>query len=139
MRLPLRLLFLPVIYLLDASTEKQRKTRKLSAIEDAPERQSLICVNCGQIITSNAERISVQSAHEHHCINPAGIEFHIACFSAAPGCISVGAASAEHSWFQGYSWRISVCSNCHQHLGWRFHRSDSFYGLIVDRLRDQQA
>ncbi|XP_058064285.1 protein cereblon [Anopheles bellator] len=48
---------------------------------------------------------------------------------------TVDRLSTEFSWFPGYSWQITVCANCRQHLGWKFVATKknflpkSFYGL----------
>ncbi len=96
--------------------------------------EPLLCGVCRHIITTDVERISVQSSHSHTCTNPGGIVFDIACFRHAPGCSSIGAATAEHTWFSGYQWQIAVCGSCGEHLGWLFRDGDSFYGLIIARL-----
>jgi len=31
-----------------------------------------------------------------------------------------GRPTTEFSWFEGYSWQVAVCSECGEHLGWRF-------------------
>lgn len=100
----------------------------------APARR-LYCARCRRAITATDERISVNGQHEHSCVNPYGLRFHIACFRAAPGCAAVGGASAEHTWFPGYAWRVAVCAGCSAHLGWLYHAgADAFYGLIMARL-----
>jgi len=57
--------------------------------------------------------------------------------SSANGCVNYGTPTLEHTWFQSYSWRYALCSNCHTHLGW-FYQSgnDSFYGLILENLEE---
>ncbi len=94
----------------------------------------LVCRRCRNIITSEARRIDVAGAHSHTCTNPHGIVYHIDCFSAAPGCSEIGSAFSEHSWFTGYRWQVAICGRCQEHLGWRFHGEQPFYGLIRDRL-----
>ncbi|HNS99887.1 MAG TPA: cereblon family protein [Polyangiaceae bacterium] len=82
-------------------------------------------------------RIEVAGAHRHTFANPHGLVFQIGCFSEATGCRGTGPASDDFTWFSGYEWQVGVCARCGIHLGWRFisHRT-SFFGLIVDRLRD---
>lgn len=96
--------------------------------------RALVCIRCRYLISSDAQRIDVAGAHTHTCTNPHGIVYHIGCFGAAPGCVSVGPRLTEYSWFQGYRWQVALCSNCQTHLGWLFHGEQCFYGLIHDRL-----
>lgn len=96
----------------------------------------LLCRACGNVVTSTSARIEVEGAHEHTKRNPAGFEFHIGCFRAAPGCVDRGDACAEHTWFAGHAWRFALCRRCGGHLGWGFvGAGDGFYGLVVARLR----
>ncbi len=103
---------------------------------DQERERRLYCVACKHPITSNGERIEVQGAHEHTCTNPHDITFHIGCFRQAPGCVSVGAATHEHTWFAGYAWQLALCNGCGNHLGWLFQRqgASGFYGLIIAQL-----
>jgi hypothetical protein len=95
----------------------------------------LYCAACRHPITHQDERISVQGGIEHVFTNPYGLTFRIACFREAAGCRETGVATAEHTWFRGYRWRIALCGACGVHLGWSYASgADRFHGLIVDRL-----
>ena len=98
--------------------------------------EKLLCRECGQMITSPAERTAVQGSCEHTFANPAGILYQIGCFRTVRGCSYVGPATQEWSWFQGYSWRVAVCSRCLTHMGWRYQsfHAPEFHGLILSRL-----
>ena len=97
---------------------------------------SLRCAVCDHRITERAYRSERGGAHEHTFVNPAGIEFRIGCFVAAPGCAHVGAASDAFSWFPGWRWQIALCGRCHNHVGWIFRLGgDQFHGLILAALR----
>ncbi len=99
----------------------------------------LLCVVCAQPITADALRVAIEGRHRHRRTNPAGIDFEIGCFSEAPGAAAVGEATTEHTWFAGFSWRISICRGCGCHLGWRFEATgDGFHGLILDRLEAEK-
>lgn len=105
--------------------------------EEHIERQKkhLVCVFCGNRITSDAQRIEKLGSHEHAFANPHGFVFHIGCFREAVGCFVDAAESVEFSWFSGYSWSLAHCSHCGYHLGWRFRgKFDMFFGLVTDRL-----
>ena len=95
----------------------------------------LACARCARFITTTAARIEVGGAHEHTFTNPAGLRFHIGCFSPVTGCAAAGEPSTFWTWFPGYSWQVEGCVSCAQHLGWFFASgSDGFHGLILDRL-----
>ncbi len=82
--------------------------------------------------------MEVEGKHMHVFSNPEGIVFQIGCFSSADGCVNRGVPTTEFTWFTGFSWRFSFCSNCYIHLGW-FYQSkgvENFYGLILDRLAE---
>ncbi len=102
---------------------------------------ALRCVYCAAVITGTNRRITADDAHEHTFTNPAGIIYHIGCFSSAPGCRCTGELTGEHTWFAGYSWRYASCRGCSAHLGWVFRSlvADEFYGLILDRLEEGEV
>lgn len=105
--------------------------------EDETEREGLlVCRQCGQHITKESWRVSVDGAHRHTFANPQGNVYDIGCFGSAMGCLGAGPPSTEFSWFRGYSWQIVLCAACMTHLGWFFLSSGEhhFFGLIVDRL-----
>ncbi len=95
----------------------------------------ILCAACHQSITHHRFQILIHGQWIHVFANPHGIVFEIGCFGKATGVSLVSQPSDEFSWFPGYAWRISGCSNCHVHLGWQFSSRDhSFYGLILDKL-----
>jgi hypothetical protein len=95
----------------------------------------LYCVACGHAVTRHVWRVSRGDGHEHIFFNPAGLVFSIVCFKEAPGVASGGAASDEFSWFKGYTWQVSACAGCSEHLGWQFSCADEvFFGLIKPKL-----
>jgi hypothetical protein len=98
------------------------------------EERWLRCVACGGRVVREAARISVNGAHEHEFMNPSGIRYLVSCWSSAPGATAEGERSTVWTWFPGYAWQIEGCRTCNAHLGWSFHASSSFYGLIRDRL-----
>lgn len=120
----------------DPERESARERRVRAGSEARPRREErLYCATCRHPITRQDERISVQGGAEHVFTNPYGLTFHIACFREAAGCRATGTATAEHTWFPGYRWRIALCAACDTHLGWRYDSStDRFHGLIIDRL-----
>lgn len=105
---------------------------------DAPEVQEpdrpLRCARCGQIITRERCRTTINGLHRHTRVNPHGYIFHFGAFAEAEGCLVRGPPTPEDSWFAGYVWEFAYCAACHTHLGWAFHGGGSFFGLILDRL-----
>jgi hypothetical protein len=96
---------------------------------------ALVCAQCRNLVTSRASAISMGGSHAHSFANPHGFEFRIGCFADAPGCREVGEESAYWTWFPGFTWRVSLCRNCGEHLGWLFRSPDArFFGLILDHL-----
>lgn len=94
-----------------------------------------LCRSCNQQITRPSHQIRIQGEHRHTFANPSGVVFDIGCFASAQGFSFMGPASTEFSWFSGYSWRITICASCLNHIGWFFSSiDDSFFGFIVDQL-----
>ncbi|CAH8452994.1 unnamed protein product [Heterobilharzia americana] len=82
-----------------------------------------VCASCDANITSNQYIVCLaQEGSSQTYINPSGILHDIITVSQViPNSISpVGEASSEYSWFPGYSWTITNCSGCYQHIGWLF-------------------
>ena len=96
----------------------------------------IVCATCGHPITTERERIEVKGRHEHRCVNPGGVIFHIGCFQRAPGCIAQGVPTMEFTWFPGFAWNYALCSGCSTSLGWTYQGVGvaHFVGLILNRL-----
>jgi hypothetical protein len=121
-------------YWFDTSRVPHEVTKIREHESDAGKGRKIRCRGCEQIITDDAQRISVAGGHSHYRVNPSGIEFHFQCFNQAPGCSALGPATYEHTWFTGYRWQIAICNRCGEHLGWLYRGSSSFYGLISNKL-----
>ncbi|QTA79743.1 CULT domain-containing protein [Desulfonema limicola] len=114
--------------------------------EDKNQGRAILCRQCKNKITSSSNRIEKNGSHKHIFNNPGGYIFEIGCFGAAPGCVNQGPPTLEFSWFAGFNWRFSLCSSCHIHLGWVYQSvggqslgSSSFFGLILDKLVEDQV
>lgn len=96
----------------------------------------IVCAVCRHPITAERERIAVNGAAEHTCVNPHGITFHIGCFAAAPGCRALGVPTTDFTWFRGFAWSYAHCGACRTLLGWHYQGPGdaSFFGLIMNRL-----
>ncbi len=107
---------------------------------DGAERH-LVCRACGMRIARDSDRVVHQGRHAHVFCNPEGIVYELGCFSAAPGCAPAGPATAEFTWFKGFSWTVSVCSGCKMHLGWKYQSpsGSGFFGLILNRLTQEEG
>lgn len=95
------------------------------------------CAACRALVTRARWAIAVNGAHERAVFNPAGILFRILTFREAPGAAHAGAATADFTWFRGFTWRLCLCRVCGAHLGWRYQGAASpqvFFGLIKNRL-----
>jgi len=100
----------------------------------------LLCAACRSFIAEARSRISVNGAHAHTFINPAGVIHKVACFASAPGARAVGEASAYWTWFPGYSWQVAVCSGCSEHIGWCFVGAEQrFVALLAERIIEEQG
>jgi hypothetical protein len=107
----------------------------LQETETEKEKESILCKNCKNEITTVEHSAVVNGQHAHIFKNPAGISFHIGCFSRAWGCIVYGIPTDEFTWFAGFSWCVALCSQCFTHLGWCYQSGgDSFFGLILANL-----
>ena len=99
------------------------------------EKGSILCIKCGNSITSIEIIVSIHEAHKHTFTNPAGITYAIGCFSSVEGCVVSGEPTNEFTWFDSFKWSFASCSKCLLHLGWFYQRNDNnFFGLILDNL-----
>lgn len=103
---------------------------------EVKEVRRILCRECLHPVTREQDRTEVHGAHQHSFANPSGIVFTIGCFQAAEGGGAAGSPSSEFTWFQGYRWRVAVCTGCLAHLGWLFSApsGSAFWGLILDHL-----
>ncbi len=103
--------------------------------EQGDEEEAILCGFCQSSITDTRNRIAMNGSHSHIFANPHGLVFEIGCYKRATGCLTSLEASPEFSWFSGYLWKIALCSNCSNHLGWYFFsNTSSFFGLIQENL-----
>lgn len=93
--------------------------------------KAVICTSCEHEITKPSFAIQ---PHEHTFRNPFGLVFQIALYSDAPGALSFGIPTLEATWFPDYAWSSAHCAQCKNHLGWWFHGTDKFVGLITSRI-----
>ena len=121
--------------LLDRERERRSSPKPVNDKVDGAER-ALVCVVCGHVISDDDYRIEMAGAHEHTFVNPAGFDYRIACFNAAPGCVHLGPTESAFSWFPGWTWQVAACARCRAHVGWIYRNSgEQFHGLIVAAIR----
>ncbi|MEN6320975.1 MAG: cereblon family protein [Syntrophaceae bacterium] len=125
-------------WILKQSSEEQIETVSVKisqAAETEKEKESILCKTCKNEITTSEYTTAVNGQHAHIFQNPAGITFHIGCFSQTWGCFMYGIPTHEFTWFPGFSWRVVLCVQCFSHLGWYYQSGGgSFYGLILANL-----
>lgn len=115
--------------MLDQATEIDIET-------DSTSDDAIFCANCGHSLTRARWAISMDG-HERVFINPAGRVFRICCFSDAPGVMTAGELTTDHTWFPPYAWKFVMCEACGDHIGWQFvdaAAQDSFFGLMKTAL-----
>ena len=123
-------------FFISETDKEKKKSPAVKEEEKEKEEKYILCRQCENKITLPNNRIEIQGDFEHTFLNPGGQIFRIGCFEAADGCIAVGPPTAEWTWFEGFDWQVSICNQCHVHLGW-FYRSlkeQNFFGLIIDSL-----
>ena len=92
------------------------------------------CSGCNSKITTKSS-----VTREYECVNPHGYHHRFLTFSGILSCADVfyvGEPTLEHTWFKNYAWEIMCCSQCRNHLGWRYTASNkqTFFGLRIDSL-----
>ena len=121
--------------LLDRDASSAGPISEVRDREGPAQEGALVCAHCLGFVTSRSAALSMSGSHAHTFVNPHGFEFRIGCFADAPGCVEVGEESAYWTWFPGFTWRVSLCRYCGEHLGWLFRSPDArFFGLILDHL-----
>jgi len=123
---------------LSFDTSDERETDRKQHVDLVEKREKvLVSAACGEPVTRENSRISVNGSHSHTFFNPHGIVYEIGCFETAPGCRDTSPSSSEFSWFPGYRWRVCGCRRCQAHLGWHFIADGGgFHGLILARLAE---
>ncbi|GAB0100490.1 Protein cereblon [Sergentomyia squamirostris] len=96
------------------------------------------CAECNHKVAkfSDVFAMSKDGVQASYC-NPGGyIHDTVTLYHVEEDALAVERRkSTEFSWFPGYAWKISICSQCRWHLGWQFVAEkknlmpQSFYGL----------
>jgi len=113
---------------------------KLSRNHTGKNLNNYYCLRCGTILATSQEEFLKKGTVRHSYINPAGIRCEFMTFSRCENVIVDEGRYAEHSWFEGYTWRFVFCANCLCHLGWQYDPLDgaeqemSFFGLLLNAV-----
>ena len=99
----------------------------LQKLEKSKKGQSSIrCKHCGATISQMRQIFSVGGSEgtAGSYVNCHGIVHHTMTLRdiESQSVICVGHPETKDSWFPGYSWQISYCAVCHDHLGWKFRK-----------------
>lgn len=109
------------------------------------------CRKCDRKLANYVDMfaMSKQGVSSSYC-NPSGfVHETLTVYRVIPKTIrTTSKPSTDFSWFPGYSWQISVCNACNNHIGWKFvttkrgYKPKKFYGLCGKTIRvssDQKA
>lgn len=100
----------------------QRELELLETLEE-----DVSCAHCGSFLASTREifSMSVQGAGGTF-VNPGGYVYQIMTLrSVDRERVAIDERRfTQDSWFPGYSWSITSCRTCPNHLGWRFDHVD---------------
>ncbi|MBN2738268.1 MAG: hypothetical protein JXR70_14890 [Spirochaetales bacterium] len=98
-----------------------------------------LCYRCKSHIASYRDIFNIPGkGSTHYLRNTFGLNFHVITFINCQNLLNVSSPFEEYSWFLPYSWIVTNCRYCQDHLGWRFVHEKSqpaeFFGLIQDKL-----
>ncbi|XP_050213219.1 uncharacterized protein LOC126664732 isoform X2 [Mercurialis annua] len=79
------------------------------------------CKNCQNAIARRSDMLVMSSEGPLGAyVNPHGFVHEIMTFYKATGLALYGGPVKEYSWFPGYAWTITNCTNCESQMGWLF-------------------
>ena len=124
----------------DDNNEVEEVPEEQTKIIFQEQKKAIFCTGCQNLITYPEYKIAVNGKHEHVFFNPHGIVFEVGCFSYASGCLPVGSPTLEFTWFEGYAWKIVICSSCFAHMGWQYlsEAGTGFLGLILSHIEEKE-
>lgn len=117
--------------------------RLLKEIDILQKYTSICCRQCNAIIASTKDIFSLSDdGPQSAFINEYGyVHSTITLRKIVQLPLLYGNPTTENSWFPGYAWSIALCSNCANHVGWKFVKTQShlspssFWGLSRLSLR----
>lgn len=108
----------------------------LEAIPSPPQ-EVIVCKLCRHRLADADLMHNINGKIEHEFTNPFGIVHRFRSYNDAPGCKIQGSREAADTWFLGYTWRICTCGKCDTFLGWLFEANDSFFGLLISKITQE--
>ena len=103
---------------------------------EAEDRRVLCCARCNLEVADTSAIFSAGPGGPVQAFaNPSGFVWEILTVREARNLAAIGPSTRFFSWFQGYSWRVALCTGCGSHLGWLWEAESeiepaSFWGLI---------
>ncbi|CAG9772784.1 unnamed protein product [Ceutorhynchus assimilis] len=102
----------------------------------------ICCENCGIQITDPTKVFAMsKDGMQSNFVNPGGHVYETITVNSAINFKLLGTMSRVFSWFRGYAWTIMQCSNCGNHVGWKFTSTNprlspkEFYGLANSGIK----
>jgi cereblon len=138
----------PLSALRDQATRSalERAPGHEDAASDVDERIRYLCRGCRAQISDGAAVFSPSGGPPVQVFtNPGGLVCQVLTLMRANGLMFLGPATSEYTWFPGYAWRIALCTQCTNHLGWRYEALAAgaspldFFGLLVTALIEERA
>uniref|UniRef100_H3GRX7 Protein cereblon n=1 Tax=Phytophthora ramorum TaxID=164328 RepID=H3GRX7_PHYRM len=92
-------------------------------------KEDIFCSMCSSFLANTRDIFSMteRGAAGGTFVNPGGHVFQVLTLREVDHAhvFMDMMRSTEDTWFAGYSWSVTHCNSCYQHLGWRFDRVDS--------------
>lgn len=96
---------------------------------------TLLCLPCQQSVAMIADLVRLhKDGVSAHFVNGHAVVHDVITVLKVQNIVVEGDPQSEHSWFHGYAWQIIYCSDCGNHLGWKFSPVED-YGVIFFGLR----
>lgn len=127
------------LQLLAINNPNQRLRAELSILQKC---QVLCCRECDHAVARQTDVFSMsKEGPQGAYVNPFGHVHETLTVHKADGIRVITPPSTEFSWFPGYSWAITECAYCRNHMGWLFTatknhlRPTKFWGLCRGSLK----
>merc|ERR1712071_718992 len=127
------------LQLLSINNPNQRLRAELSILQQC---QILCCRECDHAVARQTDVFSMsKEGPQGAYVNPFGHVHETLTVHKADGIKVITPPSTEFSCFPGYSWAITECAYCRNHMGWLFTATKShlqpekFWGLCRGSLK----
>jgi hypothetical protein len=89
---------------------------------------TIFCLPCQQRIARVADLVKLhKEGVSAHYVNSHAVVHDVITLRYVNNIVVEGNPQPEHSWFDGYAWQIIYCSECGNHLGWKFSAAEDHY------------